>query len=120
MDFGLGPVWGPKGPWKNMVLLGDGSEGQVGKVSRGANDSPGPWQPFGQARTPKNPQKPQFWVTFGVSGVLGQGPWQAPISPLWANRALFGTLNYLGPWTIWDAGPMMMPACESKLGMAHS
>ena len=61
-----------------MVLLGDGFEGQVGKVSRGANDSPGPWQPFGQARTPKNHQKPWFWATFGVSEVLGQGPWAGP------------------------------------------
>ena len=63
----LGPSWDQKSNWsKNMVLLVDGFEGQVGKVSRGANDSPGVWQPFRHARMHQNPPKPKFWINFGV------------------------------------------------------
>ena len=62
--FGLGPVWGPNPPWKNMVLLGDGFEGQVFRLSRMANGSPGVKDPFGRASLPPNPPKPQFLGKF--------------------------------------------------------
>ena len=76
----------PKQGPKNMVLLGDGFQGQVFKVSRGANGSPRVQDPFGCTRMPQNPPKPQFLANSRVRArPPGQVPGQGLLGPLWAQ-----------------------------------
>ena len=102
-----------------MVLLGNGSEGQVGKVSRGANGSPGVQDPFGQARMAPNPPKLQFWANSrGRARPLGQvagrstgafvGPFVGPVrNPLLNRPVLIASMARLLPWASVHAHPLL-------------
>ena len=85
-QFGPGPIWGPKFPWKNVFSLEIGFQSQVFEVSRGANGSLFVQDPSGRASFPTNLPTPQFGPNFLVFGGLGQGPW--PVH--WALFALCG------------------------------
>ena len=76
-----------------MVLLGDGSQGQVFRVSRGANGSPWVQDPFGGTSLPPNSPKPKFWDQFLGFAVLARSLGQAAVShvgPICHLWSLFG------------------------------